>query len=736
MNLYLKTAKSTIIICCLFILQTTAFAQSNIRITIKNAEITLQKALSEVERQSKLSVAYNQSQLSDKRQLSLNIVNQPLETALKTILKGTGFSYKLTDKYIMIVPEKKVTNSQTTKTVKGKIVDEKGEPLIGVNVAVEGTNTGTITDLDGNFSMSALSNSTLKVSYIGYATQLIPVSGKDFYSITMRPDNEVLDEVVVTALGIKREVKSLTYNVQEMKAADLTTVKDASFMNSLAGKIAGVTINQSASGIGGSTRVVMRGLKSITNDNNALYVIDGIPMASMRSNQEKSFYENADGGDSDGISSINPDDIESMSVLTGAAAAALYGSQGANGVVLITTKKGEEGKLRINYSNDTQFMSPLVMPEFQTTYGSLEGEFASWGAKKDATWEPKDFFQTGFTETNSLGLSAGNDRNQTYFSVASTNARGIIPNNTYNRYNFTLRNTTELIKDKLTLDMSASYVITNDNNMMSQGQYHNPLVALYLMPRGDDLNKYKVYERYNSEKYYDVQYWPYGNQGFAIENPYWIVNRENMSNHKSRYMFSANLNYKVFDWMNVVGRMRVDNSNDIYERKIAASSDQLFASEYGNYMNMKSGYKNTYGDVMAQINKRWENWGITANLGASFNHQTYEMTNYEGHLATVPNFFSFNNISKNGANTKAEQAGYIDNNQAVFATFQLGYKSWAYLDLTARNDWFSTLANTDNEKSGFFYPSVGVSAVVSEMFDLSKAYISFLKFRASYSEVG
>ena len=736
MNLYLKTAKSTIIICCLFILQTTALAQSNIRITIKKAEITLQNALIEVERQSKLSVAYNQSQLSGKRQLSLNIVNQPLESALKTILEGTGFSYKLTDKYIMIVPETKEMNSQTSKTVKGKIVDENGEPLIGVNVAVDGTTTGTITDFDGNFSMSAFANSTLKVSYIGYATQLVTVSEKDFYSITMRPDNEVLDEVVVTALGIKRETKSLTYNVQEMKAADLTTVKDASFMNSLAGKIAGVTINQSASGIGGSTRVVMRGLKSITNDNNALYVIDGIPMSSMRSNQEKSFYENADGGDSDGISSINPDDIESMSVLTGAAAAALYVSQFANGVVFIKTKKGEEGKLRINYSNDTQFMNPLVMPEFQTTYGSAEGEFASWGAKKNATWEPKDFFQTGFTETNSIGLSAGNDRNQTYFSAASTNARGIIPNNTYNRYNFTLRNTTELVKDKLTLDMSASYVIMNDNNMMSQGQYHNPLVALYLMSRGDDLNKYKVYERYDSEKYYDVQYWPYGNQGMAIENPYWIVNRENMSNHKSRYMFSANLNYKVFEWMNVVGRMRIDNSNDIYERKISASSDQLFASEYGNYMNMKSGYKNTYGDVMAQINKRWENWGITANVGASFNHQMYEMTDYEGHLATVPNFFSFTNISKNGANTKAEQAGYTDNNQAVFATFQLGYKSWAYLDLTARNDWFSTLANTDNEKSGFFYPSVGISTVVSEIVDLSKVYISFLKVRASYSEVG
>ena len=224
MNLYLKTAKSTIIICCLFILQTATFAQSNIRITIKNAEITLQNALIEVEKQSKLSVAYNQSQLSDNRQLSLNIVNQPLDIALKTILKGTGFSYKLTDKYIMIIPEKKGSGSQITKPVKGKIVDEKGEPLIGVNVAVDGTTTGTITDLDGNFSMSVLSGSTLKVSYIGYATRLVAVSGKDFLNITMHPDNEVLDEVVVTALGIKRETKSLTYNVQEMKAADLTTI--------------------------------------------------------------------------------------------------------------------------------------------------------------------------------------------------------------------------------------------------------------------------------------------------------------------------------------------------------------------------------------------------------------------------------------------------------------------------------------------------------------------------------
>lgn len=709
-----------------------------IRAAISMNNVSVEQVLNKIEENSDYVFLYNNKAIQKDRMVSVHNTSGKILEILDEIFQGTNISYSIVDKQIILATKSvsATVKDDNTVQVKGTVKDANGEPLIGVNVKVKGATVGTITDFDGNFSLQTKKGDVLEISYVGYTVQNVKVTGNEVLNIILQEDNAVLDEVVVTALGIKRETKSLTYNVQEMKAADLTTVKDASFMNSLAGKIAGVTINQSASGIGGSTRVVMRGLKSITNDNNALYVIDGIPMASMRSNQDKSFYENADGGDSDGISSINPDDIESMSVLTGAAAAALYGSSGANGVVLITTKKGEEGKLRVSYSNDTQFMTPFVMPEFQNTYGSAEGEFSSWGAAKATSWEPKDFFQTGFTETNSLALSAGNNRNQTYFSAASTNARGIIPNNTYNRYNFTLRNTTELIEDKLTLDMSASYIITNDNNMMSQGQYHNPLVPLYLFPRGDDMNKYKVYERYNSEKYYDVQYWPYGNQGMAMQNPYWIVNRENTGNHKSRYMFSANLNYKVLDWLNIVGRMRVDNSFDTYERKISASSDQLFASEYGNYLNMKTSYKNTYGDIMAQINKCWEKWNITANVGASFNHMIQELTGYEGHLSSVPNLFTFGNIIQSGSNTKATQNGYIDDNQAVFATFQLGYNSMAYLDITGRNDWYSSLANTKSEKTGFFYPSIGLSAVVSEIFDLSKARISFLKMRVSYSEVG
>lgn len=732
-----------LILAMLSVFATAHPAEKDIRLSFANAPML--KVIKSIEHQSSYTFFYN-NDVDVSRKVTVKVKTANIGTAVQAMLSGTPIAYRIVGKRVVLsVKEVKplVTvrdNKQAAKAVKtyhvtGRVEDADG-PVVGATVAMPG-GKGTVTSIDGTFQLDGVRmGDALTITYIGYQPRHIVYRGEQSLDIKMQEAATELSQVVVTALGIKRETKSLTYNLQEIKSDELTTVKDANLINSLAGKIAGVTINQSASGIGGSSRVIMRGLKSITNDNNALYVIDGIPMASLRTNLDKSFYENADGGDSDGISSLNADDIESMSVLTGAAAAALYGSQGANGVVLINTRKGDKGKLRINYSNDTQFLSPLVMPKFQRIYGAADGEFGSWGAKDDCTWKPKDFFQTGYNETNSMSLSTGTDRNQTYFSAAALNARGIIPRNTYNRYNFSLRNTAELVKDKLTFDLGASYVITNDRNMMSQGQYHNPLVPLYLMPRNDDLDKYKVYERYDAEKYYDVQFWPYGNQQMAMQNPYWIVNRENMTNHKSRYMFTANLNYKMFSWMNIVGRMRLDNSTDTYERKISASSDQLFASEFGNYMNMKSSYKNTYGDIMAQINKRWETWGVTANVGGSFNHMTYDMTSYEGHLSTVPNMFTFNNIDKSDSHSKPGQAGYTDDNQAVFATLQLGYKSMVFLDLTGRNDWFSSLANTKNEDKGFFYYSAGLSAVVSEMANLRSAGISFLKARVSYSEVG
>lgn len=736
MNLYLKTARKSILIILLLLIGMNIYAQRNSKITIIRKNISVQTALTEVRKQSNMSIAYNDSKFP-KEKISLNIENQPLEQALNNILQKTGFTYIIKDDYIMIVPEKNVKDSKDKK-VTGHVVDSRGEPLIGVNVKIKGKPTGAITDMDGYFSLSAKETDMLDISYIGYAAQEIAIGNNSNLSIVMSEDNQLLNEVVVTALGIKRETKSLTYNVQEMKSADLTAVKDANFVNSLSGKIAGVTINQSASGIGGSTRVVMRGTKSLFGDNNALYVLDGIPRSSMRTDQTESFYENPDGGDSDGISNLNPDDIESVSVLTGAAAAALYGTQGANGVILITTKKGEEGKIKVNYSNDTQFMTPFVKPKFQNTYGSEEGQFSSWGNKLEtpSTYDPFDYLQTGFTETNSLSVSTGTDRNQTYISVAATNARGIIPNNEYNRYNLTVRNTAELIKDKLTFDFSASYIKSFSQNMMSQGQYHNPLIPLYLFPRGDDIEKYKLYERYNPERGFKTQYWEYGVQDLSMQNPFWIMNRERFENVKDRYIFSGTLRYRIMDGLNITGRLRMDNAGDTYERKLSASTDLLFASDKGNYMQQKTDYKNVYGDIIANFDRKFGDFGMNFNLGANFSTSKKEVSGYEGHLQTVPNLFIFANIIKGGADTHAIQSGYEENNQAVFGTAQLSYKSGIFLDVTGRNDWYSSLAFTDHEKKGFFYPSVGLSAVMTEFFDLSKAKISFLKIRASYSAVG
>lgn len=468
----------------LLLMQTLAFAQSDSKITIQQKDITVVDALKTVERQSKMSINYSDSELKGKKIADLNLEDVSVTTALDAILKGTGFSYQIQGNYI-IVTEKKPAAAQSVKDIKGKVTDENGEPLIGVNISVDGSSTGTITDFDGNFSIKSPGNARLKISYIGYATQLIAVSNKDFYPITMKQDTEVLDEVVVTALGIKRAEKALSYNVQQIKSEDITGIKDANFINSLNGKIAGVSINKSGSGVGGATRVVMRGAKSIEGDNNALYVVDGIPLFNTNMGNTDSGIMGEGKAGTEGIADFNPEDIESISILSGPSAAALYGSSAANGVVLITTKKGQEGKLQISFSSSSEFSKAYMVPEFQNTYGNKEGMFESWGDKlaRPNSYDPKsDFFNTGTNFINSLTLSTGTKQNQTFASVSSTNSKGIVPNNSYDRLNFTIRNTATFLDDKLQLDLGASYVKQEDKNMVSQGQYWNPVILPTFSP--------------------------------------------------------------------------------------------------------------------------------------------------------------------------------------------------------------------------------------------------------------
>ena len=410
--------------------------------TLNLTRVSVEQVLNQIEKNSDYVFLYHDNTIQTDRIVSLDKNARDIPEILDKVFAGTNVNYSIVDKQIILSTHKTTSFQQSDIKLSGTVKDMMGEPLIGVSILVKGTTNGTVTDLDGKFSLQVAKGAVIEISYIGYITQTMTVTGTAPLSIVMKEDSKQLDEVVVTALGIKREAKALTYNVQEIKAAGITKVKDANFVNSLSGKIAGVTINQSSSGVGGSSRVVMRGTKSLFGENNALYVLDGIPMQGLRTKQSDNLYESVEVADGDGISNINPEDIESMSVLTGASAAALYGNRGANGVILITTKKGTIGKPRVSYSNSTSFSKPFVTPEFQNTYGRKEGEFKSWGSKLDkpSSYDPLDFFQTGYNTMNSIAVSTGTETNQTHISFGAVNSEGIIENNKYNRYNFTFRN--------------------------------------------------------------------------------------------------------------------------------------------------------------------------------------------------------------------------------------------------------------------------------------------------------
>lgn len=624
--------------------------------------------------------------------------------------------------------------------VKGKVVDKGGEAVIGANILVKGTSTGAVTDLDGNYTLSVSPNATLVFSYIGMKSQTVAVNNRKQIDVTLEDEAKAIDAVVVTALGIKRSEKALSYNVQKVDNSALTKVKEANFVNSLSGKVAGVNITRSSAGIGGATSVVMRGSKSIAGNNNVLYVVDGMPIGNASRGGDGGEYGRP--GSGEGISDFNSDDIESISVLTGPSAAALYGASAANGVIIINTKKGAAGSVKVNFSSNTEFLSAGVMPEFQNTYGTESNTYRSWGKKLEtpSTFNPRDFFQGGYNTINSLNLSGGTDKNQTFVSVATTHAEGIIPNNEYYRYNFSGRNSSKFLNDKLHLDISANYVMQGDQNMMSGGRFFNPLRPLYLFPRGDDFETVKIWERYDTDRRFNTQYWPYGTQGEDFENPYWIVNREMFTNEKHRYMFSFRAQYDILSWMNIAARTRVDNTYSTIKTKFYATTNPLFTGDTslenakGSFSQGEERYKQTYADLMLNINKKFDkDFVLTANIGTSFEDHYTTSVSVGGRLKTVPNLFSTPNVDPD-VTGGGGQSYHRTRNIAAFASAELGWKSMLYLTATGRTDWASQLVS-NGKTPAIFYPSIGLSGVISEMVKLP-SFISYLKTRVSFTEVG
>ena len=641
--------------------------------------------------------------------------------------------------------------------IKGFVKDDTGQPLAGVTVSVKGGQNAVRTDANGRFTISANTGDILVFSYVGHTPREVTVLNDKVIEVELAGNAKNLNEVVVTALGIKRSEKSLTYSTQQIGGGELTTVKTDNLMNSLNGKIAGVTISPSASGIGGSVKVILRGNRSTGGNNQPLYVIDGVPMSNdgnpFGQPNNSTYGGNPEGGD--GISNLNPEDIESMTILKGASASALYGSQAANGVIVITTKKGKAGKTIVTFNSSVSADKNAYNPKLQSDYGeTTTGAVDSWGGKiTGAPDNGKYFFQTGGNLTNALSLSAGSEMAQTYFSYTNTLARGVEPNNNLNRNNFNFHETARFLNNKLTADANVNYITQTLKNSPPIGFNANPLTGLYFFPRGLDILPYKrefELPPVSGGNGVPTQNWPFIED--VQQNPWWIINRNTNENTRNRILANVSLKYEIAPWLSLQARGNVDRSNDIGDQKYYAGTLPPLASPNGN--GSWNGHDHTvqqeYSDFLATFNVPVNtNFKVDGVLGASIYDQyttgiAWGPGPSQGFGLFFPNLFTIQNIEvaaavpvggssgAYGSNVSTD-APYHNQVQSVFGNANLSYKDWVYLTLSGRNDWSSNLAFTPDDH--YFYPSAGLSFILSQMVTLPSV-ISYAKIRGTYSQVG
>ena len=711
--------------------------------------------------------------------------------------------------------------------VQGTVKDGTGEPLIGVSVVVKGaTGLGVVTDIDGNYKINVKDkNAVLVFSYIGYTPQEVKIGGRSSVDVTMKDESSVLKEVVVTAMGIKRKESSLTYSTQQVKASDLNRVQDPNVANSLEGKVSGVTITPSAGGAGGASKIILRGNKSILGSSTPLIVVDGVPMNNSQRGQVGSGANMLTTGVSEGgdaLSMINPDDIESINVLKGANAAALYGSEAANGVLMITTKKGREGKVGVNFSSNVTFDTPLTTPKIQNIYGAAIDEKAgtlaltSWGDKLSARNNDQllintpmygehfdgtkfennevhlrnragndlnDFFKTGVTTNNSIALSGGTDKMSSYFSYGNSHSNGMIENNSYNRHTFSFRQNFKLY-DRATIDVSMNYIQTKTKNRPGGGITMNPIFHMYMMPRNIDINYYRnnyrvdnaqwytglqTYfkknsdyfaqdkndpDKYNPVSAYDkvtekaliegqpMQNWAYSAQG--QNNPYWLMNQNSSIAKEDRFFGNVTGTLDIYDGLSFQARLGMDFSKYESESKRYATTWLPASMEtFGRYWWSFSKTTDLYTDFMLTYNKTFGDWDVSATAGyvghirKSYGKGTdVNATYYFGdreHISSIANYFS-TAAGGPGATSPSQSSDW---NKGAVVTGQIGWKEMVYFDGSYRRDWYRAFRQFKDrgtpEDYGYF--GFGANAIVSNIVKMPE-WFNYLKYRASYSEVG
>jgi len=658
-----------------------------------------------------------------------------------------------------------VVKAQET-VVRGTVSSsEDGQEIIGATLLLQGdqsSSQGTVTDVNGEYSLSVAGpESRLVISSIGYTPQTIRVGNRSVINIRLDPDVSELSEVVVTAFGIEREKKALGYSVQEVDTEELTQARETNVVNSLKGKVAGVHVNPTSGGPGGSSYVVIRGNSSLTGNNQPLYVVDGIPIDNQTLDPASSF-SGFDYGD--GIGNINPDDIANISVLKGPSAASMYGARGANGVILITTKSGRKGQgIGVEINTNYTFETPSVNPTFQNTWGggydddysafgkeTIDGQetlvwpgwlLDQWGGAMDGRpviydyardWgvkpynaQPTDnienFYRTGTTSTNTLSVFGGNETSTLRLSFSNMNNKSLVPNNTLDRQTITLRGSHQ-VSEKLLVDAKINYTRQEGNNRIQNGISFSSLQAsLQVMPRSIDLDWLRDYTRADGRMASFKPGSPY--------NPYWITEKFKNNDTRDRIIGMARIKYDFTDWLSIQGRTGTDFYTDNRYAMVPQGTPGR-ANLNGQIRNTMWRVKEENSDVLlTATGDLSSDFNGTLTLGANHLNRDQEVVQVRGENLDIPDLYHINNASlvfpRNYSIRKQMNSTYFQS--------QLAFRNYLFLDITGRNDWSSTLGV---ENQSFFYPSVSTSFAFTDALEIDSPILTFGKFRASYAEAG
>ncbi|NER13777.1 SusC/RagA family TonB-linked outer membrane protein [Leptobacterium flavescens] len=715
------------------------------KITLNLTGATIAEVIDHIESKTEFRFVYKMTEVDTDRKVSVKVVREKMIRVLDLLFAGTDTEYRILNRQVILkkarttnnIPKNTASADQETILIDGKVTDENGIPLTGASIVEKGTSNGVITDFEGSYVINVASKDAVLVfSYLGYISQEIQVGDRTTINVSLKTAVEKLDHVVVTALGIKRAEKALTYSAQSVGGEELSRIKDPSPINSLSGKVAGLNINRSSSGAGGSVKVVLRG-NSSTRNNQPLYVIDGIPILNVNVGQPNDPFGSLIGGardTGDAISLLNPDDIESINVLKGASASALYGSQGANGVIIINTRRGKEGEAKVIISSNITTENVFNLPDFQTEYEATASTAqTTWGGRATVEDHVKGFFQTGLTAINSVSLSSGNKKAQTYLSYSNTSTKGTLPTNNLNRHNLNVRETAGFFDDRLSLDASITVSKQTINNRPIAGFWFSPLTGLYLMPRGkNDFDELREnFEVFDPTRNLFVENWPIDED--IEQNPYWVLHRQPSIDRNQRFVGALALTGKINDWLSLQSRISYDRLYSSFEKRIHAGRQTTLGHVNGRYIEEHLGNTQVYGDVIASIDTDInEDLDFTVNIGSSITKSTIGELTYFDSQATggglkLANWFTLANF--NSTIGIGKDVGQRKELQSLFGSIQAGYKGMLYADITARNDWSSTLDRS------YFYPSFGLSAILSELLDMPED-ISFSKIRISYGEVG